>query len=316
MSACGEKKVEETKGQQGTAEATPAADDDGSILSPPDGAPADTKPRALIDLYPPEFGIFPLSGLPAPGRSLNFGHDASGAKKFELVFLYAVAAVPNFDNATSLPNLATEEAQVKFMTDWAKEFAARPMYVQQLADMEAGFSLTADAAFLTKANVDLTKILANVPEFVKTTQKIKGNRFTTVAPGTTSIVPTIKGQAQQLTIPVQITSYTTAALTSGQTLYTANCASCHNNAANPDTYLLHASDSLAFATDAEIQNVIANGLYPNGVPVNGGMHRFATAIPNVADQAAIVAYLRSFPATFDKIEIILGGQTAPALRFK
>jgi hypothetical protein len=305
------KKVEKDRVE--TEESIPAgADADADSGSPEPGKEPTSTPMALIDQYPPEFGVFPLSALPSQGRTLTLGFDASGANKFDLIFLYAVAAFPNFDQAATRPNLSTAEAQEAFMTKWAKEFQGRPEYVQRLATLDGQFSLNVDAAFLSKSDVDLSKLLAQAPEFVKLTQTIKGNRFTTKAMGATLITPFMNGQARPLTIPVNVNAYAAAQFTSGKTSYDATCNGCHGNAANPSTYLLHASDSLAFMTDAEIKGVFVNSAYPDATPVSNGQHNYSTQIGIEVDQDAVVAYLRSFPATLDKLEGILVQQTGGA----
>jgi hypothetical protein len=122
----------------------------------------------------------------------------------------------------------------------------------------------------------------------------------------------MNGQARPLTIPVNVNAYAAAQFTSGKTSYDATCNGCHGNAANPSTYLLHASDSLAFMTDAEIKGVFVNSAYPDATPVSNGQHNYSTQIGIEVDQDAVVAYLRSFPATLDKLEGILVQQTGGA----
>src|SRR6478609_5231478 len=88
--ACGKKKVEEkdeAQGQTGKSEQT--GDATGNTTSS-DPAVAEK----LTVLYPPAIGVYPLSA-PDPGRSLFFGFSSDGTQSFQMIWLYAVAAVPD-----------------------------------------------------------------------------------------------------------------------------------------------------------------------------------------------------------------------------
>ena len=314
--ACGKAKVEEKKSED-TATAdqnSNKSDAANSTAANPASKPAEVTPPAapapkLLELYPPVFGIFPLTE-PEAGKSLYFGFSSDGSQTFQMMWIYAVIASPNFDAAEKLPDLSTEAAQEAFLSKWAAEFAARPDHVASLNKLAAEFSFKVDPNYMNDASATIpASALSSIPVWAQATQKYFARRYTTKAPGTTSITATIDGVAVQY--PVTIKAYTTAQLTQGKARYeapTEGCVSCHGSAStNKTAFLKHSSDYLAFASDAEILNIVKNASYPDASLLNDGAHKWTLASPQVEND--LVGYLRSFPPYFDKLQPAL-----PALR--
>jgi cytochrome c553 len=313
--SCGEKKVEEKTEAQGQA-AKPAE------TAPAAGDASGTKPAApakkLTELYPPAIGVYPLSA-PAPGRSLYFGVVPGGAQTFEMIWVYAVAAVPDFSNALELPEFATEAEFDAWMEKWATEFQANPEMVARLTKLQTEFSFKVDPAFITDAVQNIpAAALAGQPNYVKVTQKFYARRYTMKAAGNTAITATVDGA--NFSAPVVITAYTAAQLTAGQARYDSTatgaaggCISCHGTAtATNDAFLKHSSDYLAYGTDAEIIGLVKNAVYPDGTPMSNPNHKFTFATP--ADEANIVGYLRSFKPSIDKLTGVAADPAALRLR--
>jgi hypothetical protein len=310
--ACGEKKVEDKKEEQGQAakveEKAPAAGD-ATVEKPAVPAPK------LIELYPPIIDAFPLSD-PAPGRSLYFGVVPGGTQKFEMIWVYAVAAIPDFNKGLELPPDFQSQAEFDaFMEKWTAEFKERPEMVAALTKLQTEFSYKVDPAFLTDTAVAIPDAaLAGQPNYVKVTQKFYARRYTTVAAGNTTIT------GGGLTVPVVITSYTAQQLADGKARYdntatgeAGGCIGCHGTpTTSRDAFLKHSSDYLAYGTDAEITNLFKNAVYPDGTPMSNPNHKFTFAA--ATDETNIVAYLRSFPPSFDKLQGVAAQPAALRLR--
>jgi cytochrome c553 len=316
--ACGEKKVEEKQEAQGqAAKAEEPAKDTGDASAEKPAKPA----AKLTDLYPPAIGVYPLSA-PAPGRSLYFGYVPDPARKFEMIWVYAVAAVPDFSQALEVPNFASEAEFDAFMEKWAAEFKDRPEMIGALTKLQNEFSFQVDATYFNDAPVTIpAAALDGQPNYVKITQKFYARRYTTKAAGTTSISAMVDGAT--FTVPVTIASYTAAQMTSGSARYTntatgaaGGCAGCHGNpqaGGGQNAFFKHSSDYLAYATDAEIGTLIETAAYPDGsLMANAATHMFTFATPE--DKAAMVAYLRSLPTAFDKITGVAAQPAALRLR--
>ena len=311
--ACNDKKKveekEETASQPAVTTGTPKT---GDALPPAvavDNKVVPVAPKPSLELYPPSIGVFPFS-LPDAKRSLYFGFAADGTRPFQMVFGYAVAAVPDFDQAITRPNFKTEAEFDTFMNDWAKQFQANAKYTQALNQLATSFAWVVDPVYFSDVALVLPdSIFAGAPEYVKATQKVFARRFTTKAVGNTTIKGTVDGGT--LSIPVVIQAYTNAQMLAGKTRYetaTTGCIGCHGNATtNQDAFLKHSSDYLAFVTDLEIMNLVKTSAYPDGSLLNNGTHKFTFATP--ADETALVAYLRSFPPSFDKIQAGVGAAT-------
>jgi hypothetical protein len=312
--SCGQKKVEEKTEEQGqaakTEEKAPAAGD----ASGKPAAPA----KKLTELYPPSIGVYPLSA-PAPGRSLYFGVVPGGTQKFEMIWVYAVAAVPDFSNALELPEFATEAEFDAWMEKWAAEFKENAEMVAALTKLQTEFSFKVDPAFITDAVQNIPDAaLAGQPNYVKVTQKFYARRYTMKAAGNTAITAMVDGAT--FSAPVVITAYTAAQLTAGKTRYDSTatgpaggCAGCHGTATTTnDAFLKHSSDYLAYGTDAEIIGLVKTAVYPDGTPMSNPNHKFTFAAP--ADEANIIGYLRSFPASIDKLTGVAAEPAALRLR--
>ncbi len=307
-SACGSKKVEDKKSEQ-KAESAAAKNEAPQPATGSDAKPAEV-PQKLTELYPPNIGVFALTA-PDPGRSLYFGFSSDGTQSFQMIWVYAVAAIPDFSKALKLPDLSTQEAYDQFMEKWAAEFKERATDVATLNKLATDFSFKVDPAFFADAAVTIpAATLAAQPEYVKITQKFFARRYTTKAAGSSSISATLEGQTIQF--PVTIKGYTNAQLVAGKARYdatTGGCIGCHGSAtANQDAFIKHSSDYLSYATDLEILNIVKNSSYPDASLLNNGAHKFTFADAPAED--AIIGYLRSFPPSLDKI------QPATALRFR
>ncbi|HET9237919.1 MAG TPA: hypothetical protein VFO10_11740 [Oligoflexus sp.] len=313
--SCGQKKVEEKTEEQGQAAKT-------EEKAPAAGDASGTKPAApakkLTELYPPSIGVYPLSA-PAPGRSLYFGVVPGGTQKFEMIWVYAVAAVPDFSNALELPEFATEAEFDAWMEKWATEFKENPEMVAALTKLQTEFSFKVDAAFITDTAVAIPDAaLAGQPNYVKVTQKFYARRYSMKAAGNTTITAMVDGAT--FSAPVVITAYTAAQITAGKTRYdntatgaAGGCAGCHGTATTTnDAFLKHSSDYLAYGTDAEIIGLVKNAVYPDGTPMANPNHKFTFAAP--ADEANIIGYLRSFPPSFDKLQGVAAQPAALRLR--
>jgi mono/diheme cytochrome c family protein len=318
--ACGEKKVEEKQETQGqAAKAGEPAKETGDASAEKPAKPA----QKLIELYPPFIDAFPISA-PDPGRSLYFGFVQGGTQKFEMIWLYAVAAVPDFRKALNVPTFASEAEFTAFMEKWAAEFKERPEMVEALTKKQNEFSFTVDPTYFTDVALAIPPAaLEGQPNYVKITQKFYARRLTTKAAGTTSITATIEGQP--FSVPVTIASYTAAQMTTGSTRYTSSatgpaggCAGCHGNpaaAGGQNAYFKHSSDYLAYGTDAEIGTLIETATYPGGAKMaNAATHMFTFATPE--EKAAVVAYLRSLPTAFDKVTGVANQPAALRLRLR
>lgn len=313
--ACGQKKVEDKKEEQGQAAKTEApAKDTGDATADKPAA----SPQKLTDLYPPSIGVYPLSA-PAPGRSLYFGVVPGGTQKFEMIWVYAVAAVPDFSQALEVPNFTTEAEFDAFMEKWAAEFKDRPEMVAALTKLQTEFSFKVDPAFMNDAALAIpAAALEGQPTYVKITQKFYARRYTTKAAGNTTISAMVDGAT--FTVPVVVTSYTPEQLAAGKTRYDSTttgaaggCVGCHGTpTTSQDAFLKHSSDYLAYAMDAEIINLVKNAVYPDGSPMSNPNHKFTFAAP--ADEANIIGYLRSFPPSFDKLQGVAAQPAALRLR--
>jgi cytochrome c553 len=315
-SACGENKTQdkpEIQGQGAKVE---------ELSNSKTNADAKKEPVAqkLIDLYPPSIGVYPLSA-PAPGRSLYFGFSADGTQKFEMIWVYAVAAVPNFDKALAPPNFATDAEYITFMDKWTAEFTARPEMVASLNKLATEFSFKVDPLLFNDAAYTIPKAFSDsMLPFEKATQKYFARRYTTKAAGATTISALVDGAT--FSVPVTITNYTNAQLSAGKTRYdaaatgnpaTAGCVGCHGNATtSQDAFLKHSSDYLAYVMDAEVLNIMVNAAYPNGMLLNNGAHKFTFA--DAAAESAIIGYLRSFAPSIDKLEGVATQASALRLR--
>lgn len=313
--ACGKKKVEDKQEDQGQAAKTdqPAKDGEDATADKP-AAPA----QKLTDLYPPAIGVYPLSA-PAPGRSLYFGVVPGGTQKFEMIWVYAVAAVPDFSQALEVPTFNTEAEFDAFMEKWAAEFKDRPEMIDALTKLQNEFSFKVDTVYMNDAALTIpAAALEGQPNYVKITQKFYARRYTTKAAGNTTISAMVDGAT--FTVPVVITAYTAAQLTAGKTRYDSTatgaaggCIGCHGTpTTSQDAFLKHSSDYLAYAMDAEITNLVKNAVYPDGTPMSNPNHKFTFATP--ADEANIVGYLRSFPPSFDKLQGVAAQPAALRLR--
>ncbi|HYX36393.1 MAG TPA: hypothetical protein VE954_25080 [Oligoflexus sp.] len=317
--ACGQKKVEDKAEEQGQA----AKDEQsGDAATDPNAPKTDVPAQKLTDLYPPAIGVYPLSA-PAPGRSLFFGFSSDGTQKFEMIWVYAVAAVPDFDKAVTVPQFTTQAEFDAFMEKWATEFKDRPEMVAALTKLQTEFSFKVDPLFMTDAAVTIpAAALDGQPNYVKITQKFYARRYTTKQAGATTISATANGAT--LSVPVTVTAYTNASITAGKTRYDtaanaatpglSGCVGCHGSAtAGQDAFLKHSSDYLAYATDAEILAIVKTGTYPDStLMANAATHKFTFAA--VTDEANIVGYLRSFPPSFDKLQGVAAQPAALRLR--
>jgi len=314
-SACGEKKAQDKVEEQGQAVKTEEKTD----VKTGD-ASKEPAVQKLIELYPPSIGVYPLSA-PAAGRSLYFGFSTDGTQKFEMIWVYAVAAVPNFDNALSVPNFASDAEFIAFMDKWTAEFTARPEMVASLNKLATEFSFKVDPLLFNDAAYAIPKAFTDsMLPYEKATQKYFARRYTTKAAGATTISATVDGAT--FSVPVTITSYTNAQLTAGKARYdaaasadpaTAGCVGCHGNAtASQDAFLKHSSDYLAYAMDAEVLNIVKNAAYPNGALLNNGTHKFTFI--DAAAESAIIGYLRSFAPSIDKLEGVAAQPAALRLR--
>ncbi|WP_141732956.1 hypothetical protein [Oligoflexus tunisiensis] len=315
--ACSEKKAQDKQEDQGEAAKTEETGENQTGDATGDTpAPAEQK---LTDLYPPAIGVYPLSA-PDVGRSLYFGFSTDGTEKFEMIWVYAVAAVPDFSQALELPEFASQAEFDAFMEKWAAEFQSRPEMFDALTKLQNEFAFKVDPAFLNDAAVTIpAAATAGQPNYVKITQKFFARRYTTKAVGNTTISATVDGV--NFSVPVVITGYTTAGIAAGKLRYDApvsadaalnGCTSCHGNAASGDAFAKHSSDYLAYATDAEILNLVKTSTYPDGTQLNGGTHLFTFA--TAADETNIVSYLRSFPTSFDKLQPVAEQPAALRLR--
>lgn len=297
--ACGKKKAEDKP-----ADAAPAVKVEDK--KPADGDAAAEKPvEKLLTLYPPVYNVEARSA-PAEGSSLYFGvSPGTTGRNFDMVWVWIVTAFPDFDGALNPPTFNTEDEANAFMEKWAAEFAALPANVAELDKTATDFKFTVAPAFFTDTAFPIpATATADLPQWVKTTQKIFARRYRTVSAGSTTITGTFKGET--LTVPVVISAYTAAQLTAGETRYnivgtaaTNGCVDCHKvaNAAN-DAFLKHSSDYLAYATDLAISNIFTTSTYPNGALLLNGTH---TKTFDAAGATAMVGYLRSLPTSLDKI---------------
>lgn len=300
--ACGSKKATDDGKEESTN--APASGSD-VVKGQPEPAPAPVE--SLLKTYPAVIGVFPLSA-PNPGRSLYLGVSTDGTQPFQFIWVYAVAAVPDF--SFKQPNVASQAEFDAFMNKWAEEFKADQALVAQLNKLATDFAFKFDPAFLTDAALAIPAAsTAGQQPYIAITQKFFARRLTAKAAGNTTISAVVEGA--QFTVPVTITGYTSAQLSAGKARYDAaqgGCVGCHGNATtSQDAFLKHSSDYLAYATDLEIMGLVKTSKYPDGTVLNNGAHTFTFA--DAAAEAALVGYLRSFPTSFDKIQ---GVQNQPA----
>ncbi|MCX6131120.1 MAG: hypothetical protein NTX25_18940 [Proteobacteria bacterium] len=306
ISGCGKHKTQEGQAESGAA--NPATFGEEKPKDKPADAnaipaePAKPIPKPSLELYPPITRVFPYS-IPDSGRPLYFGFAADGTRPFQMVWGYAVAVFPDFEHALTEPSFNSEEEFVAFMNDWAKQFQANQKYVDGFNQAASTFAWKVDPNFFNNEAVTLPENLFDgAPAYVKVTQKVFARRFTTKAVGMTAITGSFEGATAS--IPVQIQAYTNAQLLAGKTRYespTDGCVGCHGSpTTSRDAFLKHSSDYLAFSSDTEILTLIKTATYPDGTRLNSGTHKFTFA--TAEEESSIVAYLRSFPPSFDKIQ--------------
>jgi cytochrome c553 len=312
--ACSEKKAQDKQEEQGSAKSETGDNQTGDASGETPAAE-----KKLVDLYPPVIDVFALSA-PDFGRSLYFGYTADGAVKFEMIWIYAIAALPNFDAALELPDFQSQAEFDAFMEKWATEFQSHPDF-ETFTKLQNEFSFKVDPAFLGDAPYPIpAEATAGQPNYVTVTQKFFARRYTTKAAGNTTISASVDGA--NFSVPVVITGYTAANLAAGKARYETDpneanaslsgCVGCHGSRESGDAFAKHSSDYLAYATDAEILNLVKTSTYPNGAQLNNGTHTFSFATPQ--DETNIIGYLRSFPTSFDKLQPV--AETPAALRLR
>ncbi len=258
--------------------------------------------------YPVAYTIVPTL-LPPPDAPLYFGLTPGSPKPSQMVFVYLVAAIPNFQAGEELPEFRSQDEFDQFMDSWATEFAKDAANLKKLDELAKNYRWTTDPAFLEDQEVIVSpKLLESEPNYIKLTQRTLARRFIFKASGTTAIKG--KNGAEDVEIPLVISEYTEAQRALGAARYSSgqnDCVSCHNKMGpfGETPFLKHSPEYLSFYTDAELLNIIKNSSYPSGDLLLNGNHKFVFASQD--EEQGIVAHLRNTPPFFDLIVELVGG---------
>ncbi len=259
-------------------------------------------------LYPPIFTV-EASSLPEPGHAFQFAYAPNSERPYQTVFVYVVAAIPNFEDAEQAPVFTSEFEAEQFMDQWATEFAQDPQNTVKLEALTKSFQWSVDAALIDDKEAVIPEVLLKgQPNYVNLTQRFKARRFTFKAPGETAVKAIING-VERSQVRFAIQAYTQAEEDAGKARYndpTTGCVGCHgrDGAGGQGAYIKHSSDNFAFLTDEQIAGYFRDSKYPNGEDFLDGMHKWPVA--DAQEERALLAYLRNSTPVFDKILDLLG----------
>jgi hypothetical protein len=168
--ACGKKKAQDNPPP--TAEAAKADQDGDATPAETDNTPA-ANGKKLTELYPPAIGVYPLSA-PDPGRSLFLGFSSDGTQPFQMIWVYAVAAVPDFSQNLQSPDFQSEAEFTAFMEKWAAEFKENAEMVGALNKLATDFSFKVDPAFFAQWSA---AVCEDHPEILRSSFHHQGRGF-------------------------------------------------------------------------------------------------------------------------------------------
>ncbi len=298
--ACTEPKVEMAKRE--TLILGASQDAEGRVITTkPEQSLPDFPKTPPYQLYPAKYIIIP-SVLPPQDAPFHFGTNGSQSKDFETVYVYEVAATPDYSRAKALPDLTTEAKLKAFNEAWADDFAKDKAAVSKLDELAKSFQWQSDSQMMDDQAVLLPPdLLENKPAHVKQTQRFLARRFNFKNTG----MVTLQGQhlGKTYVIPFCVKSYSSSDIKDGEDLYKDPkfaCQSCHGITTESEQglYLKHSSDYLSSYTDEELLDIIERSQFPTGDIFLAGTHKYVLSSPT--DQKALLAYLRSLPCTYEK----------------
>jgi hypothetical protein len=297
--ACTERRVEHVKRDHSPVSAIQEADVRSIETRPEVSYPDFPKPRVL-QLYPPKFVVIP-SVLPPQDAPFVFGYDGT-IGLFHTVYVYEVAAVPDFTKTRTMPDLRTEEKTTQFMNAWAAEFIQDPQNIAKLDSLAQTFRWQSDSNIVEQEAVNLpADLLASKPEYIKLTQRFLAQRFQFRKQGETIITGRHEDKLYQ--IPIVVEAFPPSARSTGEAVYkdpNTGCVGCHSVKSETEqaAYLKHSSDYLSSYTDEELLDIIQESRFPTGDDFMNGLHKFP--LDTEARRTALLAYLRSLPTTYEK----------------